>query len=63
MVYRKKIGFDIPLDRWLRNDLAGHLRDYVQRRDIPFINYGYIEVLLTKYFAGKNNDSRVQVKR
>jgi asparagine synthase (glutamine-hydrolysing) len=56
VVYRKKIGFDIPLDCWLRNDLADNLREYVLKKDIPFLNYGHIEILLTEFFAGRHNE-------
>jgi len=55
VVYRKKIGFDIHLDCWLRDDFAVNLREYVRKRDIPFLNYGRIEVLLTEFFTGMNN--------
>jgi len=55
-VYRKKIGFYLPLERWLRKDLAEALREYVRKRDIPFLNYGRMEVLLTGFFAGKHNE-------
>lgn len=56
VVYRKKIGFDIPLELWLRDDLSEKLREYVRKRDIPFLNYGRIEVLLTEFFRGRHNE-------
>jgi len=55
VVYRKKMGFDLPLDVWLRNDFADNLHEYVFKKDIPFLNYGYIEVLLDKFFTGRHN--------
>lgn len=57
VMLRKKIGFDLPLKEWLREDLADTLRTYVSDRKLAFINYSNIKKILSQFFQG--NDENV----
>jgi asparagine synthase (glutamine-hydrolysing) len=55
---RKKIGFDIPLGVWIRNELKEFVTDilspeHMKRHD--FFNYRYIDRLLKEHFRGAHN--------
>lgn len=56
VVYRKKIGFYIPVELWLRQDLADALRECVEKRNIPFLNYSVMKTLLMEFFTGKHDE-------
>jgi hypothetical protein len=38
-VYRKKIGFDLPIASWLRSRLKEQIEDKLSRREFAEINY------------------------
>ncbi|MGR3173243.1 MAG: asparagine synthase (glutamine-hydrolyzing) [Candidatus Scalindua sp.] len=59
VILRKKMGFDLPLKEWLREDLADILRTYASERKLAFINYSNINKLLSQFFQG--NDENVDL--
>ena len=61
---RKKQGFGIPINDWLREDLKYLLEKYLSESLIKKYNifdYGYISKLLEAFYMGKNDDNKVWV--
>ena len=56
VVYRKKMGFDLPLEKWLRGEFAERLRRYSIKNKIPGIEYKVIKRLINGYLSGRNNE-------
>ena len=55
---RKKIGFDIPLGVWIRNELKDFVTDILSPTNLNhhgFFNHAYIENLLKEHFHGEHN--------
>lgn len=55
---RKKIGFDIPLGVWIRNELKDFVTDILSPANLNhhgFFNHAYIEKLLKEHFHGEHN--------
>ena len=53
-----KKGFDVPVDRWLRNDLRGDLERLTDRQLIDrqgLFDYDFIQTMLQEHFTGKEN--------
>ena len=53
-----KKGFDVPVDRWLRNDLRGNLERLTDRQLIDrqgLFDYDFIQTMLQEHFTGKEN--------
>jgi asparagine synthase (glutamine-hydrolysing) len=40
LIYRPKIGFDLPIDRWLRGVFRNEIYEFVSDRKIPGLRYG-----------------------
>ncbi|MFA4874814.1 MAG: asparagine synthase (glutamine-hydrolyzing) [bacterium] len=55
MVYRRKIGFDMPLEQWLRRDLAGQINAYLRGRAIACLNYEALAKMATDFLDGAND--------
>ena len=61
---RKKQGFGIPINDWLREDLKYLVDQYLGEELIKNYNvfdYGYISKLLEAFYAKKNDDNKVWV--
>ncbi|MBB3107746.1 asparagine synthase (glutamine-hydrolyzing) [Psychrobacter luti] len=61
---RKKQGFGIPLNDWLREDLKYLIDQYLGEELIKkysIFDYGYISKLLEAFYAKKNDDNKVWV--
>ena len=61
---RKKQGFGIPINDWLREDLKYLVDQYLGEELIKKYNvfdYGYISELLEAFYAKKNDDNKVWV--
>lgn len=61
---RKKQGFGIPINGWLREDLKYLVDQYLGEELIKKYNvfdYGYISELLEAFYAKKNDDNKVWV--
>lgn len=59
---RKKQGFGIPINNWLRNDLRYLLEQYISQDAIErsgVFNYEYVDKLLKLFLAGKNDDRKI----
>lgn len=55
---RPKIGFDLPLGSWLRQDLKGFVEDVLSPQNLSrhgFFNQNYIEEKLKEHFRGQHN--------
>jgi asparagine synthase (glutamine-hydrolysing) len=54
-VYRKKMGFAVPIAEWFRDELNGKLKDVVLggRQNMLNLNYQYIEELIIEHTSGK----------
>jgi asparagine synthase (glutamine-hydrolysing) len=53
LIYRKKIGFYLPVAQWLRGELADVLNEYAKKCSIPYINYQRIRSLLSGFSQGR----------
>jgi asparagine synthase (glutamine-hydrolysing) len=42
VVYRRKVGFDLPLDRWLARDFKPRIETMIRERRVPGIEYSTI---------------------
>ena len=61
---RKKQGFGIPINDWLREDLKYLVDQYLGEELIKKYNifdYGYVSKLLEAFYAKKNDDNKVWV--
>lgn len=61
---RKKQGFGIPINDWLRKDLKYLLDQYLGEsliRKYNIFDYDYISKLLEAFYVGKNDDNKVWV--
>lgn len=61
---RKKQGFGIPINDWLREDLKYLVDQYLGEELIKKYNvfdYGYISKLLEAFYAKKNDDNKIWV--
>lgn len=63
IIYRKKMGFGMPLSKWLRGELKPLVLENLSEERIEkegFFNYPVIEELLNEHFEGKkDNSSRI----
>jgi asparagine synthase (glutamine-hydrolysing) len=58
VIYRKKMGFSVPLVVWFRNELRTYLDEVLSEeriRRLGFFNYSYIEEIKQRHAAGKSN--------
>ncbi len=58
ILYRKKIGFDIPLGIWIRKELKDFVLEVLSKKNLDrhgFFNYFYIEKILKEHFSGMHN--------
>ncbi len=56
ILYRKKMGFSIPLESWLRKDLAKMFENQVLNGEhLPYFNYNAIRKLFTQHLSGIAN--------
>ena len=55
MVYRKKIGFDLPLETWLRRDLAEQINAYLRGRAIACLKYDALTKTATDFLGGAHD--------
>jgi asparagine synthase (glutamine-hydrolysing) len=56
-VYRKKMGFGIPIGKWFQGDLIKQLKEVVLggKQKMIDLNYQYIETLINDHSEGKAN--------
>ena len=63
ILYRKKMGFGVPLVHWFKNDLNGYAREVLlseQARGRGLFNPGYIEGMLDVH-AKKGRDMSARI--
>ncbi len=54
MVYRRKIGFDLPIAFWLRTQFRSMAQDFIADNLIPAMDYSVWERLYAEHCAGRN---------
>ena len=57
ILYRKKMGFGIPINKWLTNDLQPMFSELVLHGKLPFFNYKNIQHLYEKHIKGLSNQT------
>jgi asparagine synthase (glutamine-hydrolysing) len=60
VLYRKKMGFAVPLDLWFRGSLSdriAHTLTSERIRDCGYFDVGYLEQLLNEHRTGRRNHS------
>jgi asparagine synthase (glutamine-hydrolysing) len=58
ILHRKKIGFDIPLGVWIRNELREFVRDVLAPENLKkhgYFNASYIQKILDEHMSGAHN--------
>lgn len=58
ILHRKKIGFDIPLGVWIKEELRDFVTDVLSPSNLrkhSFFNHSHIEKILREHFAGSHN--------
>jgi asparagine synthase (glutamine-hydrolysing) len=61
IVYRKKMGFTVPTQRWFANDLLGSAKDILFSKrimDTGFFRKAYLETMFERHERGKEDYSR-----
>lgn len=59
ILYRKKLGFPVPIRVWLKNELYDYVRDTVRESATePYINKSYVYKLLEDHRSGAADNSR-----
>lgn len=64
ILYRKKKGFDVPVNDWFRNQLKEYLRDLLldpQGLTLNLFKKEMVEKLLTDHTKGRNNGKKLWV--
>jgi asparagine synthase (glutamine-hydrolysing) len=56
VIYRKKIGFDLPVDNWLRGPFREQIEALIAKRALPMLNYAWIRAAYDLLLAGKNSN-------
>jgi asparagine synthase (glutamine-hydrolysing) len=57
ILYRRKMGFGVPIDHWFRGKLSDYLRDnLLSRRSVErgYFNYQFIERLIDEHISGSH---------
>ncbi|BBM85082.1 asparagine synthase (glutamine-hydrolyzing) [Candidatus Uabimicrobium amorphum] len=57
ILYRRKMGFCIPMNEWLTNDLHDMFSELVLNGKLPFFNYKNIRHLHQKHLKGLSNQT------
>ncbi|MFA5961770.1 MAG: asparagine synthase (glutamine-hydrolyzing) [Parcubacteria group bacterium] len=52
LIYRKKSGFGVPLDKWIRNELKDLFQEYLFH-DNGFFDLEYVKLMHTEHMNGK----------
>ena len=58
VLYRRKLGFSIPLGVWLRTDLLGLMRDVLSYDEITrlgYLNYAEVQRIMDEHLSGRAN--------
>lgn len=55
LVYRKKMGFDLPLEKWLRCGLAEEIENYLSKRKISCLDYDELRKIIGHFMKGKSD--------
>jgi asparagine synthase (glutamine-hydrolysing) len=58
MMDRKKMGFGIPVDKWLANELKGLVNEYLSEAKLnehKLFNTAYVQKITTSFFAGRTD--------
>ena len=61
---RRKQGFGIPINNWLREDIKCLLEQYLSEdliKEYDVFNYSYVSNLLELFYAEKNDDNKIWV--
>jgi asparagine synthase (glutamine-hydrolysing) len=56
-VYRKKRGFNIPLEGWLTVDFRERIQDFLERRRIDSLDYDYVADLYRLHLEGRHRSA------
>jgi asparagine synthase (glutamine-hydrolysing) len=52
LIYRKKSGFGVPLDKWIRHELKDLFQEYLLQ-DNGFFDLGYVKLMHDEHMSGK----------
>lgn len=60
-VYKKKIGFNNPMEKWLRKEFVGKFDELIKSKGSftnTYFNRNYVEAIFKSHIEGKNNFMR-----
>ena len=58
VIYRKKMGFSVPLVVWFRGEIRNYVKEVLSEsnlRKLEFFNYSYVSRVLDDHFSGRRN--------
>ena len=58
IIYRKKHGFEVPVDEWIRKELRDYIQEWLSKDNInkhKYFDYSYIKFLLNAHLNKKFN--------
>lgn len=58
VIYRKKMGFSVPLVMWFREEIRDYVKSILSEshlKELGFFNYPYVSSVLNDHFSGKRN--------
>jgi asparagine synthase (glutamine-hydrolysing) len=59
IIYRNKVGFEVPVSHWFRNEMKEYLRDNLTRKSAFSLDYfkrESIEKLIDDHVSGKKDN-------
>src|SRR5829696_1037723 len=54
VVYRRKRGFNLPVEQWLSTDFAERIADFLSERAIEVLNYDYLTAAYRDHVNGRH---------
>jgi asparagine synthase (glutamine-hydrolysing) len=56
-IYRKKMGFGVPLAEWFRGGIRDYARSFIVERDDPFLSSSFVKKIWDQHQAGTRDRS------
>ena len=57
IIYRRKMGFSVPLAEWFRNSISDYARHYIVERDDPYLASSFVRKIWDQHQAGTRDRS------
>jgi asparagine synthase (glutamine-hydrolysing) len=57
ILYRKKMGFGVPLASWFRNGIRDYARGYILERHDPYLSSSFVKKMWNQHQSGTRDRS------